>query len=110
MSEVAAPRAYRAWLVDLDGTLLLGDHTPAPEGARALAEATRRGIRVVIASARNPYSACRFARQIGLTDPLVCSNGAQVWASPAPTASTTWSTKLSTAKKRRKSSLSARLR
>lgn len=68
--------------VDLDGTLLLSDHTTAPEGARALAHAARRGVRVIVASARNPYSAGRFARQIGLTDPLVCSNGAQVWASP----------------------------
>lgn len=68
--------------VDLDGTLLRSDHELAPEGAQALAEAARSNVRVIIASARNPYSARRFARQIGLTDPLVCSNGAQVWASP----------------------------
>ena len=72
------------WLiaVDLDGTLLRSDGVPAPEGARALAEAARRGVRVILASARNPYAASAFAREIGLSDPMVCSNGAQVWASP----------------------------
>ncbi|MFN2110499.1 MAG: HAD family hydrolase, partial [Anaerolineae bacterium] len=68
--------------VDLDGTLLRSDSALAPESARALAEAARRGVRVILASARNPYSAGAFAREMGLRDPMVCSNGAQVWASP----------------------------
>jgi len=68
--------------VDLDGTLLRSDSTLAPEGAWALAEAAQIGVRVILASARNPYSAGRFARAMGLRDPLICSNGAQVWASP----------------------------
>jgi len=62
--------------------LLRSDSMLDPEGARALAEAARRGIPVVLASARNPYSAATFARAMGLNDPLICSNGAQVWASP----------------------------
>jgi Cof subfamily protein (haloacid dehalogenase superfamily) len=69
-------------VVDLDGTLLRSDSTLAPEGAQALAEAARRGVHVILASARNPYSAGAFAREMGLRDPLICSNGAQVWASP----------------------------
>lgn len=47
-----------------------------------MAEAARRGVRVILSSARNPYSTGAFARTIGLIDPMVCSNGAQVWASP----------------------------
>lgn len=68
--------------VDLDGTLLCGDSTLALEGAQTLADAAQRGVRVVLASARNPYSVSAFAREMGLDDPLICSNGAQVWASP----------------------------
>ena len=48
--------------VDLDGTLLRSDGVPSPEGARALAQAAQRGVRVVLATARNPYSAGAFAR------------------------------------------------
>jgi Cof subfamily protein (haloacid dehalogenase superfamily) len=80
-------RNYKLIAVDLDGTLLRSDSTLAPEGARALTGAARRGVHVILASARNPYSAGAFAREIGLhhgnvPHPLICTNGAQVWASP----------------------------
>ncbi len=75
-------KGCRLIAVDLDGTLLRSDSTLALEGARALAEAAQRGVHVILASARNPYSVGDFARAMGLRDPLICSNGAQVWASP----------------------------
>ncbi|MBN2391172.1 MAG: HAD-IIB family hydrolase [Anaerolineae bacterium] len=80
-------KSCRLIAVDLDGTLLRSDSTLAPGGARALAEAAQCGVWVVLASARNPYSAGAFAREMGLhhgsmPHPLICSNGAQVWASP----------------------------
>ncbi|MGC9346779.1 MAG: HAD family hydrolase, partial [Anaerolineae bacterium] len=68
--------------VDLDGTLLRRDSTLAPEGVRALRDAGALGVHVVLATTRTPDSVRRFARQIGLHDPIICTNGAQVFASP----------------------------
>jgi Cof subfamily protein (haloacid dehalogenase superfamily) len=68
--------------VDLDGTLLASERTLAPEGSRLLALLARRGIRVVLATTRNPDSAAFFARAMEIDDPMICTNGAQVWGSP----------------------------
>ena len=67
--------------VDLDGTLLLSDHTLAPEGTRALAAAAERGVAVVISTTRNLDSVRRFASEIGLEQPIICTNGAHILAS-----------------------------
>jgi Cof subfamily protein (haloacid dehalogenase superfamily) len=68
--------------VDLDGTLLTGEGVLAPEGARALAHAAQSGVRVVLATTRNPGSVRGFCRALQIDDPIVCTNGAQVWGSP----------------------------
>ncbi len=68
--------------VDLDNTLLRSDHTLAPQGAKRLAEAARQGVTVVLSTTRNIYSARAFAQDIGLQHPIICSNGAQIWAAP----------------------------
>jgi hydroxymethylpyrimidine pyrophosphatase-like HAD family hydrolase len=68
--------------VDLDGTLLTGERTVAPEGARLLRQVHQAGVHVVVSTTRVPASACAFCRQIEIDDPVVCTNGAQVWASP----------------------------
>lgn len=68
--------------VDLDGTLYRSDGTPAPEGMRQLQAARRAGVRVVINTTRNLGSAGSLCKQMGLRDPLVCTNGAQIFASP----------------------------
>jgi hydroxymethylpyrimidine pyrophosphatase-like HAD family hydrolase len=68
--------------VDLDGTLLTSEGVPEREGARALREAASRGVRVVLATTRTPGTTAELCRQIGIADPIVCTNGAQIWASP----------------------------
>jgi HAD superfamily hydrolase (TIGR01484 family) len=68
--------------VDLDGTLLTSERVVAPEGARWLRRAHRQGVRVIVSSTRNPGSACGFGRSLDISDPIVCTNGAQVWGSP----------------------------
>ena len=68
--------------VDLDGTLLTSAGDMAPQGMRLLRRAARRGVRVVLATTRNPGTTAASCRQIGIDDPMVCTNGAQVWASP----------------------------
>jgi hydroxymethylpyrimidine pyrophosphatase-like HAD family hydrolase len=67
--------------VDLDGTLLAGDSTLSPAGARALSAAAERGVRVILSTTRTPPSVRAFAREMGLGDPLICTNGAEIWAS-----------------------------
>lgn len=68
--------------VDLDGTLLTSEKTLAPEGARLLAQAARRGVHVVIATTRNPDYAREVCQQLAIREPIICTNGAQVWGSP----------------------------
>ncbi len=69
--------------VDLDGTLLLsGTHRLADEGARALSAAARRGVHVVLATARMPDTVRGFCAEMGLGGPMICASGAAVWGSP----------------------------
>ncbi|MBN1966302.1 MAG: HAD family phosphatase [Anaerolineae bacterium] len=67
---------------DLDGTLLRSDGSLAPGGVAALRRARDRGLHVVLATTRNPDSARAYAREIGLTGPLICTAGAIILASP----------------------------
>ena len=66
--------------LDLDGTLLTSAGTLPPEGAASLAYAAANGIHVILATTRHFDSTLPFYRSLGLTTPIVCANGAQVWA------------------------------
>ena len=68
--------------VDLDGTLLRSDGSLSPEGGDALAAAVGQGVRVIVTTTRNIDSVRRFAAEIGLTEPLICTNGAMILGSP----------------------------
>ena len=68
--------------VDLDGTLCRSDGTPAPEGMLQLQIARRAGVRVVINTTRNLGSVGSICQQLDLRDPLICTNGAQIFATP----------------------------
>lgn len=59
--------------VDLDGTLIRSDRTSAPEGVR---------LRVVINTIRNIGSVQEMCAAWGFTDPVICTNGGQILASP----------------------------
>jgi Cof subfamily protein (haloacid dehalogenase superfamily) len=63
----------------LDGTLLRPDRTLCPEGADALRQASARGIRVVLATARPPRATRRFYDALGLDTPTINYNGAVVY-------------------------------
>ena len=67
--------------IDLDDTLLRSDLTISDRNKRALAEASARGIRVVLASGRNVHSMRAYAEELGLVGPgdyMICSNGAEI--------------------------------
>lgn len=68
--------------VDLDGTLLRSDSSLSPEGGHALVAAVRQGARVILTTTRNIDSVRRFAAEIGLTEPVICTNGAMILGSP----------------------------
>ena len=47
-----------------------------------LRQAAQEGVHVVLATTRNPNTAQALCRALGINDPMICTNGAQVWASP----------------------------
>jgi len=73
----------RLFSVDLDGTLFRSDGMPAPEGVRMLQAAAQEEVRVVINTTRNAAGVQQLCTQLGLSDPIICTNGAQVFGSPA---------------------------
>lgn len=67
---------------DMDGTLLMEDKSVSELNARALRSCEARGIMAVMASGRSFESIGALARSLGLTSPIVSTNGARVDASP----------------------------
>ena len=69
--------------LDLDGTLI-DDDLVLPERTRqAIVGALERGVAVSIATGRMSRSALRYARELGLTDPIVAYQGALIRDMPA---------------------------
>ena len=82
------PRAVEALLpirllaLDLDGTLI-GDDLVLPERTRrAIVAAVAQGVSVSIATGRMARSALKYARQLGLADPIVAYQGALIREMP----------------------------
>lgn len=71
---------YRMLALDLDGTLLNSAMRLSDANAEALRTVTERGVSVVLATSRWYALAKRTADRLGLTTPIVCSNGAEVRA------------------------------
>jgi len=66
--------------IDLDGTLLGSDKKISVKTAGILQLARKRmGVRVVLTTARPPRTSYSYHRQLGLTDPMICFNGALVF-------------------------------
>ena len=68
--------------VDVDGTLLRSDGTPAPQGMAALQAAVSAGVHVVLTSARIYHSMLKYYDQINYDGPMICIDGAQIWGKP----------------------------
>ncbi len=71
--------AIRVVVADLDGTLLSGPRHMSDRTRSAIAEVRDAGIRVVLASARPPRSMRRYHEMLGLSTPVIASNGALLW-------------------------------
>jgi Cof subfamily protein (haloacid dehalogenase superfamily) len=72
--------------LDLDGTLIGDDLILGPRILAAVVAAREAGVAVSIVTGRMTSSALPFARQLGLTDPIVAYQGALVRALPPPSA------------------------
>jgi Cof subfamily protein (haloacid dehalogenase superfamily) len=72
LSSIPKPRLIA---VDLDGTLLGADRQPVAESAQALLDAQASGVTVVLASGRMAPSIWAYAKEIGLTGPIIACNG-----------------------------------
>jgi Cof subfamily protein (haloacid dehalogenase superfamily) len=84
MVEPAQP--IRLIALDIDGTLVGEDLVIGPRTRAAVEEARRRGITVSLVTGRMAASAAPFARELGLTSPIVAQQGALI-RSMAPTGS-----------------------
>ena len=69
---------YDLVALDLDGTLLGPNGQISHANHEAVTEVQKRGLAVVLATARPPRAAIGFARSLGLTTPLIAYNGALV--------------------------------
>lgn len=65
--------------LDLDGTLLRSDKQLARYDAVAITEARRRGVKVVIATARPPRSSREIHARLRLDTPMINYNGALIY-------------------------------
>lgn len=68
--------------LDIDGTLIGDDLVIGPDTRAAIAGAMRRGVHVSLVTGRMVSSALRFAKDLGLTGPIVGYQGGLIRAMP----------------------------
>jgi Cof subfamily protein (haloacid dehalogenase superfamily) len=66
---------YRLLVLDLDGTVMGDDLQIRPAVRQAVRQAQDRGVAVTLATGRAFDSALGFAKELGITAPLVCYQG-----------------------------------
>jgi len=77
-SDLSSLVIYRLLALDVDGTLAGKDRRVSPVVRAAVAAAQARGVHVTLATGREFRSARRFARDLGLSTSLICSQGAVI--------------------------------
>jgi Cof subfamily protein (haloacid dehalogenase superfamily) len=69
---------YKLIVTDLDDTLLRNDRTISERSKQTIARAREKGIIVALATGRMYPSAAPYARELGLTGPMPCCQGAEI--------------------------------
>jgi hypothetical protein len=69
---------YRLIAADLDGTLRAEEQPFTPRVRAAVCKAQECGARVVMATGRVSRTALPYARDLGLTSPVICNHGASI--------------------------------
>jgi Cof subfamily protein (haloacid dehalogenase superfamily) len=77
-------RPIRLVALDIDGTLIGEDLDLSPRVRGVVREAVRRDVAVVLATGRIATSAMPYARELGLTLPIIAMQGALVREMPGP--------------------------
>ncbi len=84
---------YRLIAFDLDGTLINSEGVVPDDTKKAVQRAIARGVRVTLATGRMYQSSARFARELGIAEPIICYQGALIaepvgqkvlWHKPLP--------------------------
>jgi hypothetical protein len=70
--------AYRLLAVDLDGTLLRGDHSVDPRDVAAIAELQAAGVTVTIVTGRLHSGSIDAARTCAIAGPIGCVEGSHI--------------------------------
>lgn len=70
---------FRLIATDIDGTLLTDGRLVTPRTRAVLDELGRRGVRVVLSTARPPREIGALYEDLGLSDPVIAYNGALVY-------------------------------
>ena len=65
--------------LDMDGTLLDDRHKVSDENRRAIKEAEKRGVRVVLSTGRSLKTARDYVLSLELSSYLVTVNGGEIW-------------------------------
>jgi Cof subfamily protein (haloacid dehalogenase superfamily) len=90
---LSEPAPYRLLVTDIDGTLVPEDKVVRPGVVTAIQAAQSHGVRVCLATGRQPRSAQRFVDAVGADAPTIVYNGGLVydfragralWARPLP--------------------------
>lgn len=68
--------------LDIDGTFMTSDGRMPDRGSELLRKAYDKGIRIIFASTRNYHMMRDLASSLDIADPLICTNGAQIYESP----------------------------
>jgi hypothetical protein len=82
LDAIPATGTFRMVAIDLDGTLLRSDKMITGATADTIAECTRRGVHVVLASARPPRSVREIHEKLGLQTLSIHYNGALIHHMP----------------------------
>jgi len=77
MDKIHRPR-YKLLAADLDGTLMGEDFTLSPRVKTTVRRAMERGVYVTLATGREYSTAIEYARELGITTPLICYQGGQI--------------------------------
>ncbi|HHV94469.1 MAG TPA: HAD family phosphatase [Firmicutes bacterium] len=70
--------AIKLVAMDIDDTLITDELTIPQKVREAIAAARAQGVKVVLATGRMLSSSVAFARELGLSEPLICYNGALI--------------------------------
>lgn len=77
--DPSEPGLIRLAAVDVDGTLLRSNGSLSRRSVEAVVAATRRGVKVVLATARPPRSTRKIYEVLGLDTLLISYNGAMIY-------------------------------